>query len=117
MVATRAGITLNPHIETMSGVTACELTARGLGVTAADPVLAGSFREKGVELRRLSAGLRLTYGFLVPDIVAAGHPVHRLMQAIARAAGRLGGRFVTVAPQWKDATKMKSYPRRERTPS
>jgi DNA-binding transcriptional LysR family regulator len=108
MAAARVGVTLNPRIETTSGATACELTARGLGVTAADPVLAGSFRGKGVEVRPLSAGLRLTYGFLVPDTVAAGHPVHRLMRTIARAAGRLGGRFVTLAPQWKDAAKAKS---------
>ena len=108
MAAARAGVALNPRIETTSGATACELAARGLGVTAADPVLAASFRRQGVEVRPLEAGLRLTYGFLVPNAVAPEHPVHRLMQAVARAAGRLGGRFVTLKPQWKDAAKGRS---------
>jgi DNA-binding transcriptional LysR family regulator len=103
LAAARAGVALNPRIEATSGATACELTARGLGVTIADPVVANSFRPNGVEVRPLAAGLRLTYGFLVPDVVAAGRPVDRLMRAIARAASRLGGRFVTLAPQWMDA--------------
>jgi DNA-binding transcriptional LysR family regulator len=107
MAAVRAGVTLNPHIETTSGAMACELTARGIGVTVADPVLAGSFKSKGVEVRPLAADLRLSYGFLVPDTVAVGHPVHRLMRAIAGAAARLGGRFVTLEPQWKEAAMKK----------
>src|SRR5215471_1599826 len=103
MAVARAGLALNPRIETTSGATACELAARGLGVTVADPVLAASFRGKGVEVRPLVAGPRLTYGFLVPGTLAAAHPVHRLMGTIARVAARLGGRFVTLEPQWKKA--------------
>jgi DNA-binding transcriptional LysR family regulator len=103
MAVARAGLALNPHIETTSGATACELAARGLGVTVADPVLAASFRGKGVEVRPLAAGPRLTYGFLIPGTVGAGHPVRRLMGTIARAAFRLGGRYVILEPQWKNA--------------
>jgi DNA-binding transcriptional LysR family regulator len=103
MAAARAGTALNPSIETSSGATACELVARGLGVTIGDPVVARSFSGQGIAVRSLSAGLRLTYGFLVPDSVSTGHAVHRMMWAIARAAGRLGGRFVTLVPQWRDA--------------
>jgi len=101
MALARAGLLLNPRIETTSGATACELAARGLGVTLADPVLAASFQDKGVELRPLAAGPQLTYGFLVPGAVAAGHPVRRLMEAIARTAARLGGRSITLEPQWR----------------
>src|SRR5262245_37805633 len=75
MAATRAGVALSPRIEATSGATACELTARGLGVTIADPVVANSFKGKGVAVRPLSAGLRLTYGFLVPDLVTPGQAV------------------------------------------
>jgi hypothetical protein len=103
MAAARVGLALNPRIETTSGATACELAARGLGVTVADPVLAASFREKGIEVRPLVAGLRLTYGFLVPGKVADGHPICRVMGVIARTAARIGGRFVTLEPQWKKA--------------
>src|SRR5215471_15208932 len=51
MAMARAGLALKLHIETTSGATACELAARGLGVTVADPVLAASFRQKGAEVR------------------------------------------------------------------
>lgn len=101
----RAGFALSPRIETTSGATACELAARGLGVTVADPVLAASFLGKGIEMRPLAADLRLTYGFLVPGKVVDGHPVQRFMQTIARTAARLGGKFVTLEPQWKKATE------------
>lgn len=101
MAAARAGRPLNPLIETTSGATACELAARGLGVTVADPVLAASFRGKGVEVRPLATGLRLTYGFLVPGKIADGHPIRRLMGVIAGTAARIGGKFVTLEPQWK----------------
>jgi len=103
MAAARAGRPLNPRIETTSGATACELAARGLGVTVADPVLAASFRGKGIEVRPLVAGLRLTYGFLVPGKVADRHSVRGVMGVIARTAARIGGRFVTLEPQWKKA--------------
>lgn len=105
MAAARAGRSLNPRIETTSGATACELAARGLGVTVADPVLAASFRSKGVEVRPLAAGLRLTYGFLVPGKLADGHPIRSLMGVIARTAARIGGKFVTLEPGWKKATE------------
>jgi len=104
MAAVRDGRALNPRIETTSGATACELAARGLGVTVADPVLAASFRDKGVEVRPLAAGLRLTYGFLVPGKVADGHPVRRWMEVVARTAARVGGKFVRLEPQWRKAT-------------
>ena len=107
MAMARAGLALKLHIETTSGATACELAARGLGVTVADPVLAASFRQKGAEVRPLAGGPRLTYGFLVPAAVATAHPVHRLMVAVARAAARLGGRFVALEPQWKKAIAAK----------
>jgi len=103
MAVARVGLALSPRIETTSGATACELAARGLGVTVADPVLAGSFSGKGIEVRPLAADLRLTYGFLVPGKVADGHPVECLMRTIARTAARLGGKFVTLEPQWKKA--------------
>src|SRR5215472_16337538 len=103
MAAARAGLALNPRIETTSGATACELAARGLGVTVADPVLAASFRGKGVEMRPLATGLRLTYGFLVPGKIVETHPIHRFMGVVARTAARIGGRFVALEPQWKKA--------------
>src|SRR5262249_25532374 len=50
MALARAGLALKRHIETTSGAPACDLAARGLGVTVADPALAASFRHKGAEV-------------------------------------------------------------------
>src|SRR5262249_42291565 len=101
MAAARVGVVLSPRIETTSGATACELAARGLGITVADPVLAASFIRRGVAVRRLAADLRLTYGFLVPGKVGEEHPVYRLMRTIAGRAAGLGGKFVTLESQWR----------------
>ncbi len=63
--AVRSGRPLRPIIEAGSGAIACEFVSRGLGVSISDPILAHSFREKGVVARRLSSPITLTYGFLI----------------------------------------------------
>jgi DNA-binding transcriptional LysR family regulator len=97
------GVALEPAVETAAGPTACDLVARGVGVTIADPIVAMSFRARGVEVRPLDAGLRLTYGYLLAKGSEASEPHRRIMQAIAASAAGLGGRFVTLLPSWKDA--------------
>src|SRR5262249_12313417 len=67
IAAAAAGVRINPAIEATSGVAACEFVARGLGVTLADPLVAGSFGESRIVTRRISVGLQLTYGFLLQD--------------------------------------------------
>jgi len=101
ILAARSGFSINPEIEVASGVMACELVARGLGVTTADPIVAASFISQGVVLRRLSIGLQLPYGFLVPQEFPLGHPASRFMQALADAALRLGKPFVEIAGTWR----------------
>ena len=96
IAAARAGISINPVIEAASGVTACQCVARGLGITIADPIVASSFASVGVAVRRMSAGLRLTYGYLVPKDGGETSQRVEIMQAVARAAERLGGDFVRI---------------------
>lgn len=103
VAASRAGVTLNMPIEVTSGVSSCEFVARGLGLTAADPVVASSFTPRGVILRPLAADLHLTYGFLVPRQYPADHPVHGLMRAVARSTEKLGSPYVRMDPAWRDA--------------
>jgi DNA-binding transcriptional LysR family regulator len=98
IAAASAGVSINPVIETSSGVAACELVARGLGVTLADPIVAASFGVSRIAIKRMSAPLHLTYGFLTPS--EARPPASRplVIEAIVGAAARLGGGFVKLRP-------------------
>lgn len=95
LAAVRSGRPFRPIMETASGVTACELVARGLGVSISDPILARSFRQKGVVVRKLSTPLHVTYGFLL-NPAAASLQVSQIVQHVIEAAKRLGGAFVTI---------------------
>jgi len=97
IAAAKDGVHINPVIEASSGVAACELVARGLGITIADPLVASSFGGSRIVLKRMPAALSLTYGFLVQSEVAP--PVRRLMDAFAGAAQRLGGTFLKLKPR------------------
>ena len=88
-------------LEAASGATACEFVARGLGVTIADPIVAASFRSAGVSVRRMSTNLRLTYGYLIPKGSESIDQISRVMYAVADAAARLGGQFVTLEASWQ----------------
>jgi DNA-binding transcriptional LysR family regulator len=103
IAAAQAGVSINPVIETASGVAACELVARGLGVTIADPIVAASFRPAGVSIKRMSTKLRLTYGYLIPKRNESFEQIARVMQAVADATSRLGGPFVKLDSSWRAA--------------
>jgi len=96
IAAASEGVSINPVIEVSSGVVACELVARGLGITIADPIVAASFGASRITVKRMSAPLQLTYGFLVPDDGKPPAPTRSVMEAIARSASRLGGGFVKI---------------------
>jgi DNA-binding transcriptional LysR family regulator len=94
IAAAGAGINLDTVLETTSGVTACDFVARGLGVTIADPIVAASFLPVGVTVRRLTLGLRLSYGYLLPKGTEGSEQISPVVAALADAALRLGGEFV-----------------------
>ncbi|SMH29650.1 LysR substrate-binding domain-containing protein [Mesorhizobium australicum] len=94
----RSGGVFRPVVETGSGVTACSLVARGLGVSISDPVVARSFANEGVVVRRLSTPLKLTYGFLVDSGAGANPQVRDMIGCLIDAVQQLGGDFVTVEP-------------------
>lgn len=100
IAAARAGIAFDPLLEVASGPAACELVARGLGFTLADPIVARSFEARGLLTRPTDAGLRLTYGFLLPRGQGRPKPVARLMSMIAATAARAGDPFVALRGSW-----------------
>jgi DNA-binding transcriptional LysR family regulator len=100
IAAAQAGVSINPVLEAASGAAACEFVARGLGVTIADPIVAASFLSTGVSVKRMSTNLRLTYGYLIPKGSESIGQISRVMYAIADAAARLGGQFVTLDASW-----------------
>jgi len=51
-------------VETSSGLSACQLAARGLGIALSDPILAATV--EGVVLRDFEPALTIPYGFLMP---------------------------------------------------
>jgi len=101
IAAAQAGISINPVIEAASGVAACEFAARGLGITIADPIVAASFHSTGVSIKRMSTKLNLTYGYLIPKRSESLGEISRVMQAVAEAAARLGGPYVTLDASWQ----------------
>ncbi|MBJ3778870.1 LysR substrate-binding domain-containing protein [Acuticoccus mangrovi] len=100
IAAARVGISLDPVVNATSGVTACDFVARGLGMTIADPIIAQSFVSRGVTVRRLRAGLKLTYGYLTAR-QAPSAAARLAMDMIAATVSRLGGDFVTLAPAYR----------------
>lgn len=94
----RSGRVFRPVIETGSGVTACSLVARGLGVSISDPIVALSFAGEGLVVRRLSVSLKLTYGFLVDPVAGAGRQVAQMIGCVMDAMKDLGGDFVIAEP-------------------
>lgn len=94
----RSGGAFRPIIETGSGVTACALVARGLGVSISDPIVARSFAQEGVVARRLSVPLKLTYGFLVDPAAGANRQVGQMAGFVIDALQEIGGAFVSTEP-------------------
>jgi DNA-binding transcriptional LysR family regulator len=94
----RSGNVFRPVIETGSGVTACALVARGLGVSISDPIVALSFASEGVVVRPLSVSLKLTYGFLVDPVAGADRQVAQMIGHVIDALKDLGGEYVIAEP-------------------
>ncbi|WP_051482125.1 LysR substrate-binding domain-containing protein [Paraburkholderia nodosa] len=92
MAAVRVGKPFRPIMETGSGAIACELVARGVGVSISDPILASAFRDRGVVARRLTVPLNVTYGFLVNPAAAPSQILqmaHHVVDTAISIAGDL----------------------------
>lgn len=103
--AARQGIDLKVSLEAASGVACCEMVAEGLGVTLADPIVASSFRARGVSIHELDAALLLHYGFLLHERHGGSEAMTGLMTALASDAARLGGRFVRLTGRAAEGAK------------
>jgi DNA-binding transcriptional LysR family regulator len=105
VVCAKAGVQLTPRIEVTSGVLACDLAARGLGVTLADPIVAASFADKGLVVRPMSERIELTYGFLCDEAPAGEEAVAMFMKRIADTACETGGDYVWRHEEWVKRTR------------
>lgn len=83
------GLALSIRAETTSGLSACQMVARGLGVTLADPLVAACIAPGEIVVREWNPGLRLTYGFLYSNAYAPSGLVLDFAETLARTAKRL----------------------------
>jgi DNA-binding transcriptional LysR family regulator len=83
------GLPLSVRAETSSGLSACQLAAKGLGVTLADPLVARCLAPGQIEVREWDPGLRLTYGFLYSTAHAPSALVLDFADTVARAAKQM----------------------------
>ncbi len=99
-LAAAAGVSFQPEIEVSSGVMACELVSRGMGITFGDPIVAQSFEDRGVVIKPLSEKIELTYGFLLPEKKLSNKLLKTVLGVVASSAKTLGGSFVELHPDW-----------------
>lgn len=83
------GLPLSVRAETSSGLSACQMVAKGLGVTLADPLVAGCLAPGQIDIRQWDPGLRLTYGFLYSTAHTPSALVLDFADIVARTAKRL----------------------------
>ncbi|WP_422368716.1 LysR substrate-binding domain-containing protein [Pelagibius sp.] len=100
MIAAKSGVILRPNFEVSTGILACELVSRGLGITLSDPIVATSFADRGVVVRPISEPLELTYGFLKPTPTLSEDQTTVFMKAIADTAMELGAPYLQLHPDW-----------------
>lgn len=94
----RLGHTLSVRAETSSGLSACQMVSRGLGITLADPLVALCMPAGLVAIRPWQPGLALTYGFLYPTALAPSAPALEFARIAAETAKRLQPRHVKLLP-------------------
>ncbi|MEX2519232.1 MAG: LysR family transcriptional regulator [Paracoccaceae bacterium] len=81
-----AGVKPNIRLETPNGVVACDLAARGLGVTVADGFVALSSKRPGMAIRRFEPTIMLDYVFLFPKSQPDLRVIRRLAALVRDAA-------------------------------
>lgn len=81
-------IKVTPQIkfETPNGLIACQLAARGIGVTVADGLIAHSSLRPGMIVRQFKPAIRMRYAFLFPKWQPRSASVSRLASLIRECA-------------------------------
>ena len=72
--------------EASAGMATCQMVARGLGVTLADPLEARYVSSEHVVIRELKPQLNFTYGFLRSATAPASELNLRFAECVARTA-------------------------------
>jgi DNA-binding transcriptional LysR family regulator len=82
--------------EASAGVATCQMVARGLGVTLADPLEARFVSSKYVVVREMTPKLNFTYGLLWPTTVAPSELNLRFAACLAQTAKSRGKGHIKV---------------------
>jgi DNA-binding transcriptional LysR family regulator len=101
----RLDLPLTIRAETSFGLAACQMVARGLGVTLTDPLVARCLPPGQIELREWEPGLTLTYGFLFSS-------THPPLSAVLDFADTVTETTKRLAPEYVRLTGKKSTRRR-----
>ncbi len=94
-----ARVALNIRGETSTGLSACQMVVKGLGVTIVDPFTALSFQPGQLTIRPWRPPLELTYSFLYPTDVVSSPFVERFADTVCRTAERLAPEHVRLLPR------------------
>ncbi len=93
------GLSLNIRAETGTGLSTCQMVAKGLGITLADPLIAATFPPGQIEVRDVQPGLTLTYGFLFPAKQEPSAVTRRFAEVVAQTAKDLAPKSVTLVSE------------------
>ena len=88
-VFSELNLPLTIRAETSSGLSACQMVAKGLGISLADALVARCLPPGQIELREWDPGLSLTYGFLYSSAHLPLSPVPEFAEIVAATTKKL----------------------------
>ena len=85
----QADIRLNPHIETVSSLSACQLVSQGIGIAVIDGFTAQAFPSEKLIYRPWRENLALPCAFVVPETLPQSKVVQDFKAAVRKTVGEL----------------------------
>lgn len=98
------GILLNIRGEASAGIATCQMVARGLGFTLADPLEAHYVPADQVVVRDLVPRLCFTYGFLWPAMASPTALMVRLAECVAETARARDPKHIKIIAPRREST-------------
>lgn len=91
-----AGIKPNVCAEVSTGLAACQLVARNLGITITDPFTAALMNKASVEIHDLEPKMEIYYAFLFPELAMTSELIEAFLEYVVDAAQMIGRHRVRV---------------------
>lgn len=92
-----AGLSLSVRAESSSGLSACQMVSKGLGLSIVDPLVANCIDPRLIEIRRWEPGVRLRYAFIYSKAYAPSSLTLEFADTVASTAKRLSPGYVDLA--------------------